>query len=196
LAILKVKSREGFAMGRGGMFTEILKECMADALLRLMREKPLDRITFREIAAEAGVGRASWFRNFSSKEEALSFKLVRLWKRWAAEQGFSAWDHYTIENAGLFFQFNFSIRETLRLIYRAQCSSCVYDAFYRLTCPQPDAGPHALYEIRFYTLGLYGLLSEWAARDFQETPEEMTEIFTRIMRQPAPSSASFLEKRN
>lgn len=183
-------------MGRGGKFTEILKESMADALLHLMREKPLERITFREIAAEAGVGRASWFRNFSSKEEALSFKLVRLWKRWAAEQGLTACDHYTIDNAAVFFEFNFSIRDTLRLIYQAQCSSCVYDAFYCLTCPQPGAGSHALYEIRFYTLGLYGLLSEWVSRDFQESPSEMTRIFYQIMRQPAPSSASFLEKRS
>ena len=67
-------------MGRGNKTTEFLKECLSDALLRLMREKSFKNISIQEIADAAGVGRATWFRNFANKSEAITFKLVQLWK--------------------------------------------------------------------------------------------------------------------
>lgn len=57
-------------MGRGNKTTEFLKECLSDALIRLMREKGFDKISIKEIADTAGVGRATWFRNYTSKSEA------------------------------------------------------------------------------------------------------------------------------
>lgn len=183
-------------MGRGTKFTELLKECMADALLQLMTEKSFEKISFQEIALRAGVGRSSWFRNFSSKEEALCFKLVQLWNRWEEQHGLDKCSRYTIENVAAYFAFNYSIRDSLKTIYAAQCHSCVYDAFYQVVLPQSGAGVAETYEIRFYTLGLYGLLSEWVGRDFQESPEEMADIFNRIVSQSAPSDATYLEKRS
>ena len=50
-----------------------------------MREKPFEKISIKEIAETAGVGRATWFRNYSEKKEALTFKLVISWRRWAEE---------------------------------------------------------------------------------------------------------------
>ncbi|MBQ1170978.1 MAG: TetR family transcriptional regulator [Lachnospiraceae bacterium] len=51
---------------------------MADALLQLMREKQFSKITIKEISDIAGVNRSSCFRNFDTKNEALTFKLVLL----------------------------------------------------------------------------------------------------------------------
>ena len=42
-------------MGRGTKTTEFLKECLADALIKLMREKDFDKIAVKEIADTAGV---------------------------------------------------------------------------------------------------------------------------------------------
>ena len=68
-------------MARGSKTTEFLKECLSDALIRLMREKKIEKISVKEIADTAGVGRATWFRNYTSKSEALTFKLVQVWNR-------------------------------------------------------------------------------------------------------------------
>ena len=70
-------------MAASARTTEFLKECMADALINAMREKPFSKITINEITDQAGVNRSTWFRNFSDKNEAISFRLVRLWLRWA-----------------------------------------------------------------------------------------------------------------
>ena len=54
-------------MGRGTKITEFLKECLSDALIRLMREKPFDKISINEMSKEAGFNRSTWFRNFTNK---------------------------------------------------------------------------------------------------------------------------------
>lgn len=59
--------------------SEDLKECLADALLQLIVSKPMEKITIDELAEKAGVGRVTYFRAFHSKQEVLTFKIVRLW---------------------------------------------------------------------------------------------------------------------
>ena len=86
-------------MGVSPKTTEYLKECMADALLRAMKEKPIFKITVNEITENAGVNRSTWFRNFSDKHEAITFKLIRLWHRWADEHGMKERRRYTLDNA-------------------------------------------------------------------------------------------------
>lgn len=168
-------------MGNSPKTTEFLKECMADALLRLMRFKPFSKITVNEIADAAGVNRSTWFRNFGAKNEAITFKMICLWNRWADEHGMVERSRYTIDNTEDFFAFNFAIRDTLTAVYRAGLQSCVYDTFYRIMMPQYSADPAESYEARFYSYGLFGLLDEWIKRDFRETPEQLTAMFRNMM---------------
>ena len=168
-------------MGASPKTTEFLKECMADSLLRLMREKPFSKITVNEIAQAAGVNRSTWFRNFDTKNEALTFKLVRLWNRWADDHGLKERCRYTLDNAEDFFAFNDSIKELLSQIYREGLQACIYNAFYQVMMPQYGADPAECYEARFYSYGLFGLLDEWIKRGFCETPEQITALFRKMM---------------
>ena len=52
-------------MGQNAKATDFLKECMADALIQKMQEKPFEKVTVNEIADLAGVNRSTWFRNVS-----------------------------------------------------------------------------------------------------------------------------------
>lgn len=65
-------------MGRRTESTEFLKECIADALIKLMEEHSIDKIKVQEITELAGVGRMTYFRYFNSKQEVLAFKSSRL----------------------------------------------------------------------------------------------------------------------
>lgn len=76
-------------MKRRNITNEFLKECIADALIKLLQEKPMENISISEITDLAGVGRSTYYRNFTSKEDILSFKLHLLGKRWAQEEGVS-----------------------------------------------------------------------------------------------------------
>lgn len=77
-------------MGQNAKATDFLKECMADALIQKMQEKPFEKVTVNEIADLAGVNRSTWFRNFKTKNDALSFKIVILWNRYRNDHGLSS----------------------------------------------------------------------------------------------------------
>ena len=169
-------------MGGNTKTTDFLKECMADSLLNLMQEKDFAKITINEIAAGAGVNRSTWFRHFNTKNDAITFKLVHAWKRWAKGHMLTEYHHYIPENALDFFQFNFENRRILTVLCEANLHATIYDAFYQVMMPQFGADPEECYEIRFYANGMFGLLDEWQRRDFRETPEEMARFFLNIMR--------------
>lgn len=63
-------------MRRTTATTDYLKECMGTALLELMKEKPIEKISIEEMTAKADVGRSTYFRYFKSKDEVLSFKII------------------------------------------------------------------------------------------------------------------------
>lgn len=161
--------------------TEFLKECLADALIKLLKNKPIEKITVPEIAEMADVGRTTFFRNFTSKTEVVTFKLIKLWERWAEEHDMVERAKFTLDNAADFFEFNYSIRELLVLIYQRDLQPTVYDAFYKVMMPQYGADTQECYESRFYSYGLFGLLDEWIKRGFNETPEQMALIINKIM---------------
>ena len=59
-------------------------EHITDALLKLLREKPIEAISISELCGQAGIGRASFYRNFNSKEDILRSYIHGLFQEWAA----------------------------------------------------------------------------------------------------------------
>lgn len=169
-------------MARGNKTTEFLKECLSDALIQLMREKDFEKISIKEIADTAGVGRATWFRNYTSKNEALTFKFVQVWNRWAGEHAIAVRDRFDLANAKNFFQFNYEIKHILEIVYTSNMQSAIYDAFYQVMMPQYGANAKECYQARFYSYGLFGLLDEWIKRGFKESVEEMVIFFYQIIK--------------
>lgn len=158
---------------------EFIRECMADALLRLMRDRPVGKITIDQIARTAGVSRATWFRHFSSKEDALTYKLVLLWGHWLESHDLQGRAAFDLENAELFFAYNLEIRDILDLIYREDMRLCVYDAFCRIMTPLYPPDETGFYKACFYTYGLFGLLDTWITKGYPQTPREMGAILHR-----------------
>ena len=169
-------------MARGNKTTEFLKECLSDALIQLMREKDFEKISIKEIADTAGVGRATWFRNYTSKNEALTFKFVQVWNRWADEHAIAVRDRFDLANSKNFFQFNYEIKHILEIVYTSNMQSAIYDAFYQVMMPQYGANAKECYQARFYSYGLFGLLDEWIKRGFKESVEEMVIFFYQIIK--------------
>ncbi len=164
--------------------TEFLKECLADALIKLLKTKPIEKITIPEIAETADVGRTTFFRNFASKTEMITFKLIKLWERWTEERSMLEKSEFSLDKATDFFEFNYKIKELLEIIYHRDLQTTVYDAFYKVMMPQFEADAQERYRSRFYSYGLFGLLDEWIKRDFSETPEEMAKMTYTIISNP------------
>ena len=168
-------------MARGKESTEFLKECMSDALIKLMEDRSIEKIAIKQITRLAGVGRSTWFRHFSAKEDALTYKLTALWKRWEEERGFSENQLVARLDPHEFFLFNYENRALLKKLCDAELQGCIYDAFCLVVMNLSDTTPLEYYRSRFYAYGVFGLLGEWIKRDFRESPDEMVELFRQIM---------------
>ena len=48
---------------------EVVENSLTQALFELMNRKPFSEITVTELVNHAGVGRATYYRNYTSKEE-------------------------------------------------------------------------------------------------------------------------------
>lgn len=168
-------------MGRGSKSTELLKESMADALIALLPTKAPEKITVTEITDLAGVGRASWFRNFEGKEDALAFKLRRLWYRYSEHHGIALESRlYTPSLAAEFFRFCYETRDLYTLIYKCNMQSAVYEAFYQIVMSGSKETVDDCYRSRFISYGLFGMLNEWIGRDCAQSAEELTRQFLSI----------------
>lgn len=179
-------------MSRNPKTTEYLKECISDAIIQLIKEKPIEKITADEIADKAQVGRATFFRSFSSKTEAVTFKFIKLWERYAIVNDLKVRDKFDLNNALHFFEYNYSIRHVLDTVYAAGLQSAVHDSFYRIMLPENSKENFSRnYREKFYAHGLYGLLDEWIKRKYKETPEEMAKILIGIVKDSGYKEGGF-----
>jgi len=159
---------------------DFLKECIADAILGLMSEKPLEKITADEISKCAGVGRATYFRHFKSKEEAIIFKRKQLWRRYCDKHGIVERGRFYIGNSDLFFKFVYENRKNAKLLYSTGNANMLFN-YYRSIAEEPSRSDSERYREKFLLFGLMGLLDEWLQTDFMDTPEQMSQRLSAII---------------
>lgn len=150
---------------------EFLKECLADAFLLLIKDRHPNKITALEVAKTAGVGRATYFRNFSSKEEICAYALVNLWNHWTTEKIDTK---SVMGNVHDFFEFNYEHKDIIKRIYEIHFEQTIYSAFFMILNEYPSYNPMDEYLTRFAAYGLFGLLEEWVKRDFKESVDELS----------------------
>ena len=165
-------------MGRRTETTEYLKECICDALIQLMQDAPVDKIRIQEITDLAGVGRMTYFRYFQSKTDVLVFKLRQLWKKWSAEHPCTC-QIGSYEHALWFFSFGYSIRPVLSLLCRHNQYDVLLRVFFQYASIIGTDPGRERYHETFFAYGMLGIVMEWAAAGFQETPERLAALCTQ-----------------
>lgn len=166
-------------MGGNARTTLVLKENMADALIRLLEEKPLEQITVPEITELAGVGRATYFRHFSKKTDLVTFKLIRLLEHWKEDNPEINNYQTNRDRVYSYFLFHNGIRDLLLLICKRNLLFAVYYSFFQTMAPAADSRRRA-YEIHFFASGILGMVEEWVKHGFQESPEALTDMVCRF----------------
>ena len=164
-------------MRRTTATTDYLKECMGTALLELMKEKPIEKISIEEMTAKADVGRSTYFRYFKSKDEVLSFKITCLWKRFSDEHGATNFATGSYDGIRLFFEFCLSTRPICDLLYSADRQYVILNFYLQEAASivaNADAKTH--YFIQFITYGLFGLMNAWVLRGYKDTTAEEASV--------------------
>lgn len=55
-------------------------KALGEALIELMKTEAIEKITVDELTGKAGIGRATYFRNFNGKEDILTSYIVWKWR--------------------------------------------------------------------------------------------------------------------
>ncbi len=152
------------------------KAQLGEAVISLLAEMPPERVTADAIAERAGMGRATWFRHFSSKSEAATCALVARWMRWAADEALGLGPKADLLP---FLRMVYGQKETIALLYARGMRQSVMDASAKIA--EAFVGDERTgYRKKFYLYGFVGIHDEWVERGFAETPEEVAAILNGL----------------
>ena len=152
------------------------------ALLKMMQEQPFADISVSALVNKAQVGRASFYRNFTDKEDVLRQENDRLTAQW--KQSYDAEEH-TAPNELLVSLLDFyKERSDFYLaLYQAGLAGIVLQTLLEqseITPEMPNAMAYLKSSIAYM---LYGWVVEWMKRGMQESGTELLKMF-----QTAPHS--------
>lgn len=150
-----------------------VKNQITQALIKLMKNNTFDEIKITSIVKEAQVGRASFYRNFSNKEDVLKQYLIRLIQEWGTEFEKSNDPNLLVES--LFGHYS-KYSEFYKLLYTSNLFHLVLDNIKAVCGPKPEQDSLQAYTSAWFAYGLFGWINEWIARGMKESPKEMAQL--------------------
>ena len=149
-------------------------EHITGAMLELMKNQNINEISISQICEEAGVGRASFYRNFESKEDVIRKYLAKLLKEWGKEFEDSGDPSYFSESL---LKHYYKYKDVYLMIYQQGLSELIYETI-RWATKIEEAQNNVERYVKSMTAGMiYGWVDEWLRQGMPETPEEIILLF-------------------
>ena len=168
-------------MNRKQELNAFIKSCITDALIQLMQKKPFEEISVTELTQTAGVGRASFYRNFKSKQDVLAQHLSDLLVEWGKD--FEAKGDKDYFNESLFRHF-YKHKNVYLLLYQQGLSNLIYDSIRQAFKFDESANNIERYVKSTFAGLIFGMVDEWMRRGMQESPEELLFLIAQAAPKP------------
>ena len=158
--------------------TMFLMECMTQALVELLKEKPLSAISVAEVTRKAGVSRMTFYRNYNSIEDIFDKYLDHLFRRYH-EEVLQHNRHATFiqkENILLCFEFFRQYSDFVQCLMTNRLESCLREKFIESELDLSLTSRNDIksrYVTVAYANALFGVLTEWVQRDMKDDPNEL-----------------------
>ncbi|MGM9972933.1 MAG: TetR/AcrR family transcriptional regulator [Clostridiaceae bacterium] len=102
----------------------VIEESLHEALYALMKNKPFTSITITELINKAGVSRATYYRNYNSKEQILREGIRRVLKDFRMEFPIHKYeDRFTVNHYNHIFKYATRYRDKLIILRNSGFSS-------------------------------------------------------------------------
>lgn len=152
------------------------------ALFSLMEKADYADITITEITRRAGVGRATFYRHFSSKDDIIRKYFALQIPRHIAM--FPYRPRRKEECYDIVFSIFSSFKEykpTMQLILKAGLESIYLDFLNEEFAAmfERQFSEHGSYAAFYFAGSLYNVCIQWLRRDCAESPKELTDIYLR-----------------
>lgn len=167
------------SMDKRKELNQIVKESIAQSVFLLMEEKPFSDITITEIIQKAGVARASFYRNFSYKEEAIRYYLVEKMKQFKLQHKQSGIKLYHYEAILNTMQFVINYKHELKSLFTAGLSQILLEAINTYLFDVYPVETHKAaekYILYSYGGSLFNIIYHWVSSGLQESPEEIAQM--------------------
>ena len=157
-----------------------VKGSITRTLFSLMQTKSLSEITITEIVDGAGVARASFYRNYCSKEDVLVTLIRDVLEDFRSRIAPGQDSFYTYENILLSFTYFHTYRSYILDLYRSGFVSVFLEELNRFhesvegTMPSSSIEKYQLY---MYIGALFNTAMVWLLENDRTTPEEMARFF-------------------
>ncbi|MGM9662303.1 MAG: TetR/AcrR family transcriptional regulator [Oscillospiraceae bacterium] len=157
-----------------------VKANITNTLFSLMEKKSLADIHVSEIVKGAGVARASFYRNYCSKEDVLITLVRDVLEAFYQESHLEQGTIYTYDNVLLSFQYFRRYRKYMLDLYRSGFMSVVLEElnhFHENIEGNMPSSSIERYHLYMYTGALLNTALVWLAADDQTSPEDMARFF-------------------
>ncbi|MDE6408130.1 MAG: TetR/AcrR family transcriptional regulator [Anaeroplasmataceae bacterium] len=154
-----------------------VKNAMVKALFILLEKKPLSEIKIKELVKKAGVARASFYRNFKTKEDVIIYFLNTLLLQYKEKYTADLAHIARYENVLRTFNYVYSYKMELQSLFQAKLGQMFLDAINEYIITSTDLQHEKqLYKYPFYSYAgaLYNVIYYWITSGCKESPEEMT----------------------
>ena len=151
-------------------------EHITDALLKLMRDKPMEDISISELCEVAGIGRASFYRNFNSKEDILRGYIQTIFQDWTNGDKQNANQPLSELLRSMFSHFEVH-RSFYELLNQRHLIYLLKDVIIGICGAKPAHPKMEAYARAYVAYALYGWIEVWFQRGMQETAKEIAGMF-------------------
>lgn len=149
---------------------------LTDAFLSLLAEKPLEDISISELVDTAGVGRASFYRNYECKEDILRGYIDALFREWTDKCSENSEMPLSEQVRTMIAHFE-KHRSFYQLLHERGLTYLLKDVIIGICGPKPEYEKAQAYATAFVAYALYGWIDVWFQRGMAETADEIAELF-------------------
>ena len=168
--------------------SEICRECIQAALIRLMKNKDLKEITITELTKTAGVSRTTYYRNYYDKADVLQDLFSGLMREIAGEITASK---TVYDTAFAVFDGIRKNADVYQILLKVHYAEAMLREITRIASSElPENQPLEQMRIVFLTGALFNMVCTWMDAGMQQTPEQMADIYMEIVGDPVPSGNS------
>lgn len=160
--------------------TYVRKQLLA-TLLEMMKTQEFDSITISKLVQKAGVGRASFYRNFATKEDILLQEAECLKKECELTQKEDDPNNMTIKLIRIldFYKEHTDFYITL---YQSGLSHIIQNYIIDEKSISSDLPNATAYTISAFSYLIYGWIIEWIKRGMQESGTELARMIEESQR--------------
>lgn len=153
-----------------------VKEQITGALLKLLQEKSIEEISISELCGLAGIGRASFYRNFNTKEDILRGYIYKIFRDWT--NGYEKKESKQLsELLGLMFAHFEKYIDFYKLLNEKKLIYLLKDVIIGLCGPKAEHSKIEAYARAYAAYTLYGWIEVWFMRGMRETVGEIMDMF-------------------